>query len=417
MPCEGRIRVPIGPVIGAGIALFSLDRPRGAGGKGGVAMVETGEQLIGAIRGWLRRYLVLTPAQDLIMALWIIHSWCYERLGRTTPYVEITGVSGSGKTALLDALTLTCRGAEKLQTIRTMYICRRIREQAGLCTILIDEAEKLSSDSFGDQRSMIAGGYRDGGVHGVTVGKGTIRFPVWCPKAFTAVRSLTPVIHNRCIPIWMELGNPAASLSVEWDRAKATAGELVDAISRVLGGVQRVEYIPGEDGELTPIVTGRKPARKVVSVEADWLGERDREIWTPLITLAHTLELSAETIAEVERASVDLSALRGVERRCDVKANDEAARERSMAVRLLHDVKACIQPGESFIPTAVLLERLHAMSKAPWRVYQRAGLTDIQLAQLLGAHGLQAKVGQIGKGKTRKQVRGYAAKALQDVKL
>lgn len=381
-------------------------------------MIETGQALIDGIRAWLRRYLVLTAAQEIVISLWIVHTWLYERLGRTTPYIEITGVSGSGKTALLDAMLMLCRGAEKLQTIRTMYICRRIREQAGMCTILIDEAEKLSSDAFGDQRSMLAGGYREGGLHGVTVGKGTVRFPVWCPKAFTSLRSLTPVLHNRSIPIWMELGNPQASLSVEYDRAKATAGELIDAISRVLGGVQRVELIEGEDGELTPIVTGRKPTRKVLTVEADWLSERDREIWTPLISLAHTLNLAPETIAEVERASVDLGALRGVERNCDVKANDDAARERSMAVRLLHDVRACILPGETFIPSSVLLERLHAMPKAPWRVYQRAGLTDITMAQLLGAHGLQSDRGQIGKGrKNRVQVRGYKVSALQAVKL
>jgi hypothetical protein len=381
-------------------------------------MVETGQALIDAIRGWLRRYLVLTPMQELVISLWIVHTWLYERLGRTTPYIEITGVSGSGKTALLDALVLMCRSAEKLQTIRTMYICRRIKEQAGLCTILIDEAEKLASDSFGDQRSMLAGGYREGGVHGVTVGKGTVRFPVWCPKAFTSLRTLTAVIHNRSIPIWMELGNPAASLSVEWDRAKATAGELIDAISRVLGGVQRVEYITGEDGELQPIVTGRKPTIPVVSVEADWLGERDREIWTPLVTLAHTLKLNQQTIMDVERASVDLSALRGVERNCDVKVNDQEARERSLAVRLLHDVKACILPGEKFIPTAHLLERLHAMPKAPWRVYQMRGLSDIQLGQLLGAHGVKSCAGQIGKGrKERQQVKGYKVADLQAVKL
>lgn len=381
-------------------------------------MIETGQQLIDGIRGWLRRYLVLTAAQELVVALWIVHSWCYERLGRTTPYVEITGVSGSGKTALLDALVLTCRGAEKLQTIRTMYICRRIREQAGLCTILIDEAERLASDSFGDQRSMLAGGYRDGGVHGVTVGKGTVRFPVWCPKAFTSLKTLTTVIHNRCIPIWMELGNPAASLSIEYDRAKATAGELIDAISRVLGGVQRVEFIQGEDGELTPVVTGRKPTRKIVSVEADWLGERDREIWTPLVTLAHTLELGKAAIAELERASVDLSSLRGVERNCDIKQEDNAARERSYAVRLLHDAKSVIEAGEAFLPTVVLLERLHAMPKAPWRVFQRSGLTDVVLAQLLGAHGIQTKQRRIkGKGRGSNAVRGYDAADLQAVKL
>lgn len=389
-------------------------------------MVETGQQLIDSIRGWLRRYLVLSPAQELVIALWCVHTWCYERLGRTTAYVEITGVSGSGKTALLDAMVLLCRGAEKLQTIRTMYICRRIAEQGGLCTILLDEAERLASDTFGDQRAMLAGGYRDGGMHGVSVGKGTQRFPTWCPKAFTSLRTLTPALHNRCVPIWMELGNPAASLSIEHDRAKATAGELIDAIGRVLGGVQRVVYIPGEDGALVPTVTGRGPTRRIVMVEADWLGERDREIWTPLVSLAHTLELAPATILELERASVDLSSLRGVVRNCDIKAEDTAARDRSYAVRLLLDItqgtqgngKPIIEPGEAFIPSAVLLERLQSMPKAPWRVFQRTGLTVQTLAQLLGAHGIDGKIGQVGKGrKDRVAVRGYRVADLKAVKL
>ena len=175
-------------------------------------MIENGQQLIEAIGAWLDRYVVLSAQQRLVMALWAVHTWVYDRLSDTTPYVEITGVSGSGKTRLLDCLVLLCRGAEKLQTIRTMYICRRIGETMGMCTILIDEAERLSSDTYGDQRSMLAGGYRSGGVHGVTVGKGTIRFPVWCPNAFTSLRTMTPVLHNRSIPIWMELGAPAHSI-------------------------------------------------------------------------------------------------------------------------------------------------------------------------------------------------------------
>ena len=382
-------------------------------------MIETGQQLIDGIRAWLRRYVVLSPLQDLTIALWCVHTWCYERLSDTTPYIEITGVSGSGKTRVLDCMVLLSRGAEKLQTIRTMYMCRRIAEMAGMTTLLVDEAERLGSDSFGDQRSMLAGGYRQGGVHGVTVGKGTIRFPVWSPKAFTSLRTMTPVLHNRCIPIWMELGDPAQSMSIERQRAKATAGELTDAIARVMGGVQTVEYRYDQEADaMVPEVHGNAPKRKIVTVEADWLTERDREIWTPLMTLAATLELNAETIAELERASVDLSSLRGVERRCDVKTEDANARVRSVAVRLLHDVKACILPGETFIPTAELLTRLHAMPKAPWRVYDRNGLTDKQLAELLGAHGVESRTGQTGKGrKDRKPCKGYDVKALQAVKL
>ena len=122
--------------------------------------------------------------------------------------------------------------------------------------------------------------------------------------------------------------------------------------------------------------------------------------------------------AALERASVDLSALRGVERNCDIKSEDTAARDRSYAVRLLRDVLAVLHEGETFVPSAVLLDRLHGLAKAPWRVFQRSGLTAQTLAQLLGAHGVESKVGQTGKGrKDRKTAHGYHVRDLKAVKL
>lgn len=362
-----------------------------------MAKTETaGNALVRNVRAWLRRYVGLSEAQTLVLALWALHTWVYDRLTRTTPYLEITGVSGSGKTTAMEALALISRNSEILNTLRTLYMCRRVEEQDGAVTLFIDEAERLNGNALGDQRSMLASGYRAGAVHGVSVGKQTVRFRSYCPKVFTSCRTLTTVLHNRCIPIWMERQHVEASLSREYERAEATAAELVQEYVAVLKSIDRP-----------------------VTAEADWLtSERDVEIWTPLVSMARTLQVDDATFAELVAASVDLSALRGIERHMDVKDEDEAAAERSYAVRLVQDARQVLQPGETLIASTVLVERLRALPAGPWRAYDRNGLTEISLAQLLGAFGLEPKQRRIkGKGREVNPVRGWLVSDLQAVKL
>lgn len=359
-------------------------------------MIENGQQLIDAMRTWLRRYVGLTAEQNLVLALWAMHTWAYDRLSRSTPYLEITGVSGSGKTTCMEALSMLCRGSVILNTLRTLAMCRYISEHEGRVTIFIDEAERLASNAFGDQRSMLASGYRRGGEHLVSAGKETVRFGVWCPKVFTSLQTLTPVLHNRCIPIWMDRHTVEASLSLEWERAEATAAELIEGFKRVM-----------------------RETPRPITLEADHLtSERDREIWTPLFSMAATLKADRATMDALTAASVDLSSLRGVERRMDVKQEDESARERSYAVRLVQDVRNVLQAGEAFVPSTVLVDRLRALPAAPWRVYGRTGLTELGLAQLLGAFAVESVIGQVGKGrKDRKVARGYRVRDINAVKL
>lgn len=353
----------------------------------------SGQELIVAVMGWLRRYVALSDQQALVLGLWALHTWIYERLSRTTPYLEITGVSGSGKTTCMEALSQLSRGGLILNTLRTLAMCRYIADHEGQVTIFVDEAERLSSATFGDQRSMLASGYRKGGEHLVSAGKGTVMFPVWCPKVFTAVRTMTPVLHNRCIPIWLERGTPEASLSLEYERAEATAAELVANYKGVLAGIPRP-----------------------LTVEADWLAnERDREIWTPLVSLAATLQLDQATLDALTAASVDLSALRGIERNMDRRVEDEAAKERSYAVLLIRDVCAVLRDDDRNVLSRDLVERLRAIPTAPWRSYNRAGLNELSMAQLLGAFGLETnQTVQVGRGRKGRTVgKGYKVSDLR----
>jgi hypothetical protein len=362
----------------------------------GIEVLMTGLQLIEMCRKFLRRYVAMSPAQELTLAIWCLHTWVYDKLALTTPYIEVTGASGSGKSALMDACMLLSRGAELVTTIRTLYMCRRIAETEGALTLFVDEAERLSSGAFNDQRAMLASGYRKGAVHGVSVGHATVRFPTYCPKMFATTRSMTPILHNRAIPIWMLTGRPEAHLNVtEMARAEAVAGEIIAQFKDVV-----------------------KQHPRFIGIDADWLkNERDREIWTPLVSLAGSIGADKKTMDELIAASVDLSSLRGIERRMDSVPEDENAKERSYAVWLLKDVQSILAPDAEYASAHELVDALRSLPASPWRTYGNAGLNEITLAQLLGAFGLKSDVRTIGKGrKNRKQFRAYLASEIRKAK-
>jgi hypothetical protein len=125
------------------------------------------------------------------------------------------------------------------------------------------------------------------------------------------------------------------------------------------------------------------------------------------------MRLDKATIDALTAASVDLSSLRGIERRMDVRMEDDGTRERSYAARLLADVQSVLQDGEKAILSRTLLDRLYAIHTAPWRTYNRVGLTAVQLAQLLGVFGVES--GSVRVSKTL-HGSGYYTKALRDAK-
>lgn len=351
-----------------------------------------GQQLIDALRGWINRYCGVTPAQSLVLAIWALHTHVYEKLTRTSPYLEITGVSGSGKTTIMEALGIISRGSLLLTTIRTLALARYITNNNAEVTIFIDEAERLRSSAANDQRSMLASGYREGGKHLVTNGDETKLWDVYCPKAFASTATMTSVLHNRAISIWAERRKTAASLSLERERAEATAAE-------ILAHFDTAQF-------------------KAKIMQADWLvSERDAEIWTPLVSLALSLGANKATMDELIAASVDLSSLRGVIRTMDQKTEDDSAKERSYAARLIRDSVSVFHDGEDRILARVLVERLHALPSAPWRSYNRQGLNEISLAHLLGAVGVPTSTQiqiRVAKGKDgRVGGRGYYLKDLK----
>lgn len=351
----------------------------------------TGQELIDKWIAFLRRYVVMSDAQALVVALWAIHTWVYDRFA-VTPYLEVVATTKrSGKTTLLDCLKMVSRGAEQFAVVRILTILRMAEAYEGRVTILIDEAEQFGKASLGEVRQAMATGYREGAQHAVLVGKDFRRFRTFFPKAFAQIGNVHDVLRDRCIEIELQRGKPDRVLS-EWrEVATAEAAELIAELMAHSKGLGR-----------TPIVA------------ADWLHGRERELWTPIYSVAHWIGLHADTMRRLQAASVDLGLLKTLPPKIWHSAQDEQdAEERDAAERVLQDLRAIVQPGETFIPSAAAVDRLRAVPTSPWRAWRGEGLNEILLAALLARYGVEPVVGQIGKGrKDRRQARGYKVSAI-----
>jgi hypothetical protein len=65
-------------------------------------------QMLLAIQNYIRKYLVCTDYETVLLSLWIVHAWCY-RAFRVTPYLNIQSPGpSSGKSRLLHILQALC---------------------------------------------------------------------------------------------------------------------------------------------------------------------------------------------------------------------------------------------------------------------------------------------------------------------
>lgn len=346
----------------------------------------TGQKLVEMFAKWIGSFVALSEAQAVVCALWVMHTHLSERF-QATPYLEISAATKrSGKTTLLETLGMLCRNPQLFATVRVLTVCRMIEGFNGMITCGFDEAERLSSSSIGDTRSMLATGYRQGQYHAVTVGKGFAKFPVFCPKMFALIGNLTPVLRDRSIPIYLDRAKPERSLSAEHTSATAEAENMVAVMRGYFATVQRLNIT-------VPM----------------WLDGREQEIWTPIFSIAQALDLHKSTLDMLTAASVDMGQLKTAPARVWHSAQDEQdADERGAAERVLADLLTVLREGEPAIFSAVAVDRLKAIHTSPWRTYKGTGLDALTLAALLTRYGLQPAVVQMGKGRKGREVaRGY----------
>lgn len=361
------------------------------------ARVSRGQWLVELIEAYINRYVALPSeieGQSLVLALWAIHTWMYERFS-STPYLAITAATKqAGKTLCMEVLGLICRGSQQLATLRPLALLRVIRVHEGRVTLFVDEAEKLSSAAIGDLRSIFTTGYRRGGEHIVTKQEEYTRYTTFCPKAFALIGDVMDVVRDRSITVHLRRGVPAADFLAEREAAEGEA----EAIEQAIRG-----YFVEVPAMVQPM----------------FLGGREREIWTVLFSIAAALKLDSATMEKLERSAADLVGLKSLEaRRYSSEEAEAEAGQDTAGDRAIKDLREVLK-GESFIASAEAVARLKAIPTSPWRTFKGQGLNEIVLANLVSRFGVRprtrnVRTGGAGKGGTGKGkqvgVRGYFSK-------
>jgi hypothetical protein len=210
-----------------------------------------------------------------LVAVWIMGTYVFV-VFRTYPYLSFSGLKRSGKSKVLDFLSLVAFNAINSADISDSSIYRLC--EATRSTILMDEAHALESrEAKQIQKNLLWAGYRKGkkvyrtdktskGIHPVS-------FEIWSPKAFVTFKGVEDILADRAIPIVMVRTNsPVADRDLKDDDPRW----------------QRLR-----DRLYAWAMTNfRSVWEAYESLEPEVLHGRQRELWSPIFALASVIDPS-----------------------------------------------------------------------------------------------------------------------------
>jgi hypothetical protein len=320
--------------------------------------------LLDDVAAFVRRYVVLTNHQLRAIALWVAHTYAIDAAD-CTPYLLIQSAEKrSGKTLLLEVLSLLVARAWFTGRVTKAVLVRRIARLGP--TLLLDETDATFSGNkeFSEGiRGVLNAGYRRGGVDSICVqvdGEWVDQdFPVFGPKALSGIGVLPDTVQDRGIPI--EMLRKLKTEEAEKFRRKdvlPNATPLVDAL------------ITWAD-EAVPILEPAKPDIP------DELGDRAADVWEPLLAIADMAGGGWPNHAR--QAALALSST----------ADQE---DDSWGVTLLKDIQKVLTNRKvDRLPSVELASALAEFEESPWGDIRGKPLNASGLAKMLKSFNIKPK--------------------------
>ena len=315
------------------------------------------------IETFVRRFVVLARAEAFVaVVLWIAHTYAME-FADATPYLAISSPEKqSGKTRLLECLTILAHGCNGIVITPTAATIYRTLEAAPGGAALLDELDAVfrdRSDKYEEVRAVINAGHRRGATvpRSVPGPKNTWvvkQFPVFGPKALAGIGKLPDTVADRSIPILMLKRKRSEPVEKFRQRtAREEAAPITAALAEVLAAQP-----PGLEAEI--------PAE---------LPDRAGDAWEPLFAIADSA--GGVWPGRARRAAIVLHASRD--------------QDDSLGLRLLADTRLVFDGRRiERIFTAELITALQADEEGPWSS-ERFPLTPHRLARLLNPFGIESK--------------------------
>jgi hypothetical protein len=343
----------------------------------------TGE-LLETVRQWVKRYIVVSEEQAVILAAWILHTYTYEA-AESTPYIHITAPEREcGKSRLMETLEALAFNPVRSGGMTAAALVRCI--DAKTPTIFLDEMDAhLAGDKEYAEaiRGILNEGFRKGGKFFKVDGKNhdLREFNAYCPKCFAGIGKLPETVSSRSIVIEMRRKSPSEMVEAFRQRDVKQAAEPIRKrleTWKAQGAVNRLE--------------GIRP------VALDGLGDRQNDISEPLLAIG---QLAGKDWLQRLTAAL-VTVLKGSQ-----------SENVSTGVLLLSDIRSIFTERKAEkIFSEDLAQALTEIEGRPWADWKRGrGFKPNDLARQLAKYGIHPQKVSIGTEK----LQGYRQDSFEDV--
>jgi hypothetical protein len=328
----------------------------------------TGE-LLETCRAWIRRYIVVSEEQAVIMGAWILHTYAFD-VAETTPYLHITAPEKAcGKSRLMEALEALAAAPIRSGGMTAAALIRTIESMSP--TIFLDEmdAQLNGNKEYAKAiRGILNEGFRKGGTFYKCVGKDfdLKGFNVYCPKCFAGIGQLPDTVASRSIPI--EMRRKLLGETVEPFRQKAVKAAALPIRRALEAWTERGAAALLSRIEPAPITS---------------LSDRQNDIAEPLLCITHLAK-----DGWLRRLSVALQAV----------FKTACVEDASNGTTLLADIRAVFHGGTAGqIPSKTLAQHLCEIEGRPWADWSHGkGLSANNLARQLKKYSIYPQTIRIG---------------------
>jgi hypothetical protein len=274
-PLAGMTREETGEEIGEELKLPAAEPSVGADPHAAAAPEDVESPtsaLLDICRIWIRRYIVVTEEQAVVLAAWLLHTYTFGA-AETTPYIHITAPEREcGKSRLMEVLAEPAANPLCSGGMTAAALVRGIAQLKP--TVFLDEMDSLQAGNkeFAETlRGILNVGFRAGGTF-YKVNAKTHKlesFGVYGPKCFAGIGHLPDTVASRSIVIEMRRKLPGESVEPFRQRVVKQAVTPIKAELEAWAAGGAVD-------ELLRIVPDPIPG----------LGDRQNDISEPLMAIA-----------------------------------------------------------------------------------------------------------------------------------
>lgn len=339
---------------------------------------ESGAAVLDDLHRFLGRFIAYPSESAAIAhALWIVHAHLVAEFENTPRIAFLSPEPGSGKSRAMELTEALVPRPVLSVNASTAYVFRKISDEAGLPTLLIDECDAIftggKSDSSEELRGLLNSGYRRGASAGRVAIKGkelvTEEWPSFCAVALAGLNTLPDTILTRSVVVPMK--RRRRDQKVEPYRRRLVGPEAESMKERIAAYAEQVRpYIGGAWPDLPASIT-----------------DRDADVWEPLLAIAD--DAGGHWPADARDAALSIL---------------EASKDKgvSLGIRLLEDLRTVFGQRER-ASSAELVQALVALDESPWASIHGEELNPRFLAKLLGKYEIEPTMLKID----GRAVRGY----------